>query len=206
MKPHLYVAISLSLLIGGCTTAVKQATLDPEQQYPEHIEQVKKISSWVLTGRLSIRNTEENWSGTLRWSQQNKDDFELHFSGPLGQGTILIKGSHRGVVLNASDGTTLSGKSVSELFDQRLGWPLPFEQLTYWVRGLPEPIHEHKTILDRSGRIAELNQSQWSIRYKAYTTLPGRNVALPKKVYLKKAPWQIKLIIDEWQYMDNEQG
>jgi len=189
----------------GCTASVKHPALNPEQQYPDHIKQVAAMSHWVLTGRLSIRNAEENWSGAVRWSQQNRGNFEFHFSGPLGQGAVLIKGSNRGVVLKASDGSVLFGQSVAELVHQRLGWNVPFKQLTHWVKGAPEPTGEKKIILDSSGRIAELVQSQWSVRYKAYETLDDRDVALPKKVYLKKAPWQIKLIIDEWQYRDDGQ-
>jgi len=201
-----YHPVLLFLFIAGCTIPVKHPTLNHEQQYSDHIEHVAAMSRWVLTGRLSIRNAEKNWSGTVRWSQQHRDNFEFHFSGPLGQGAVLIKGNDNGVVLKASDGSVLFGESVSELVSQRLGWNVPFEHLTYWVKGLPESTNEKEIILDRFGRIAELTQSQWHIRYKGYKTLDNRSVALPKKVYLKKAPWQIKLIIDKWQYIDNEQG
>ncbi len=201
-----YYLILLFLFIAGCATSEKHPTLNSEQQHPDHIKHVMAMSHWVLTGRLSIRNAEENWSGTVRWSQQHRDHFEFHFSGPLGQGAVLIKGNDRGVVLKASDGSVLFGQSVAELVYQRLGWDVPFKQLTHWVKGVPEPAGEKKIILDDFGRIAELVQSQWSIRYKAYEALDDRDVVLPKKVYLKKAPWQIKLIIDEWQYRDDGQS
>ena len=199
MTIRLYFYISLLLLVVGCATSVEQPSQDFQQQYLSHVEQVDKMSRWVLTGRLSIRNAEENWSGTVRWSQF-KDNFEFHFSGPLGQGAVRIEGSDRGVTLQASDGSTLSGASVSELVHRRLGWHMPFEQLAYWVRGLPDPTSkEHKT-LDDSGRIAELEQSQWQIRYKRYEVLDGYDVELPKKIFLKNVPWQIRLVVDDWQY------
>ena len=54
--------------------------------------------------------------------------------------------------------------------------------------------------MDELGRIREMTQAGWKIRYKRYQFSEVFGVDLPGKLYAEHDEWKIKLIAREWQH------
>jgi len=78
------------------------------------------------------------------------------------------------------------------------GWRVPLSGLRYWIIGLPDP--QARVIdleLDPMGRLAELRQLGWHIRYQRYGEFDG--VALPTRLTLENSQLRAKLVVRSWR-------
>ena len=85
-------------------------------------------------------------------------------------------------------------------------WPIPFMQMSYWVRGLPAPGGHDSIGFDYVGRVRSLTQNGWKIEYSEYRAFDG--IDLPKRMAI--TTWlsdqeygetvSVKLSIGSWVY------
>jgi outer membrane lipoprotein LolB len=154
------------------------------------------INDWKLQGRISLTRGEQGWHAGLDW-ENHADRYRLLVSGPLGQGAMQLTGSAQGVTLVDADGKVYQAADAETLLQQVSGWQLPVSGLRYWVRGLPDPGSRFEQTLDAQGRLQQLNQSGWDIRYQRFTQLDG--VEWPSKLTLERDDLVLKLVIDQWR-------
>jgi outer membrane biogenesis lipoprotein LolB len=50
-----------------------------------------QLDEWAFNGRIGVVAGDDGFSGSLRWLQEG-DDFEATVSGPLGIGTVRLRG------------------------------------------------------------------------------------------------------------------
>lgn len=191
MKP--LIALSLAVLLAGCAaTPSTPPPNDPQLAWERHAERLRQLNHWQLRGRLAIQSEGEGWQLSMEW-RQAADDYDIRLRGPLGQGAVRLQGNEFVVVLDDGSGRTTLDSSPEQLLERQLGWPVPVTSLRYWVTGLPAPGDERHR-LDAYGRLASLEQADWSLRIDDYQAQQ-----LPRKLTATRNGTTVKLIISEWR-------
>ncbi len=183
----------LVLFLSGCAT-LPPATTPPPCPAPPCVRAT--VPDWKLQGRISLIQGEQGWHAGLAW-ENHADRFRLQVSGPLGQGALQLTGTAQGVTLVDANGKVYVAADAESLLQQVSGWQLPVSGLRYWVRGLPDPDARFEQTLDGQGRVQQLNQSGWNIRYQRFMQVDGAE--WPSKLTLERDDLVLKLVIDQWQ-------
>lgn len=193
-------ALSVVLLAGCAVKPPIETTADErEQAWQARVSELSAIDAWRLDGRVAINNAKDSWTANLTW-RESEDNQEVRVVAPLGQGTAILKRIAGGLSeLRLSSGETFVGESASELLHQQLGWYLPVESLSYWIKGMPDPSYVSLRKLNDQGAIAQLEQAGWKVEYKGYEFSRLYSIDLPEKLYLKRDDWRVKLVVQNWQ-------
>ncbi|MFV1982187.1 MAG: lipoprotein insertase outer membrane protein LolB [Thiohalomonadales bacterium] len=200
MKFFACVVRALGFLIiiqlAACTTVVApDAVDDPDLEWFLRQSQLNKINFWDIKGRLAVINEPEVWHLSVSWKQQQQK-YKIHLSGPFGAGAVLLTGDQNGVVIKSGDEITYA-RDAEQLLYQSTGIQIPIQNLFYWVRGLPNPkVHISNQKIDAYGRLKELSQNDWIVRFKRYKK--NNNIDLPSKVFIKKKSLDIRFVIESW--------
>lgn len=146
-----------------------------------------------LAGRIAVRFRDEASSGNLAWRHGHSGD-EVLITTPLGQGIARIVRTRDGVVLTTPDAREHRAADAEMLTEQVLGFRLPLEGLADWVRARPGggPFEARR---DASGRLAELQQSGWTIEYLEWR----EDARLPSRLKLTYPGIELRLAIAQWK-------
>ena len=101
-----------------------------------------------------------------------------------------------GAELEFADGTVHRASSIDELVRLQLGWEIPVDSLSWWVRGLVAPGEYGERKIDNEGDLVELLQNGWHIEYGRYSAVEG--IRLPARLTARKADWKVKLVVRHW--------
>ncbi len=199
MIRHLTTLTSLILfaLLSGCSSLPPEPQTPPPEHSRTELQQwLENQQNWHIKGKIGIRQGQEITSAAMNWTQQS-DRYHIFMTGPMGQGSIDIKGSRQDVTMQISGEGIYFASSPEQLIEQRLGWSLPISNLLYWIKGLPAPGSEHEISLDQHNRLETLRQNNWKIRYSNYRHVADGN--LPGKIILHQGKkLRVTLIIKEW--------
>ena len=194
---HYYYSLVLLLLITtGC--AIQQPLSENEKTkfWESHKDEISRLNAWRLAGRISVRHENEAWSASLYW-QQNNDEYKLSIVAPLASGSVEIYGDTDSVSLKTREGQVYADSDVELLMRENLGWSVPISAMGYWIKGMPEPVATvDQILLDDTGKLAELNQSDWQVIYQAYTRSGGYR--LPSRLQISRVGTTVRLIINSW--------
>ena len=180
------VFVVSALLLAGCAALPTSA--------PESVALSRHaLDDFVIEGRFSLRQNEQNHSGRLRWKHAGGSD-EVLLASPFGQGVAEIVADSRSASLTTSDGKTYSAVDAESLTEQVLGYRLPLSLLADWVRGRLVP--EHVAERDASGRPLALRHEDWRVAYEYDSDAPD---ALPGRLFAERVGvFELRLRIDEW--------
>ncbi len=157
---------------------------------------LSELKSWRLRGRIGIELPKEAWSASLHWDQDH-DSYRLLLIAPFGRGTYELSGGNGRVELQTPKNRVYSAPTAEALLQQNLGWQVPVSGLRYWVKGLPEPGRRpDSVVLDDHGRVSELVQDGFKVRYEQYQTVQGYD--LPRRITLDGGKIRVKLVISSW--------
>ncbi|MCH7829210.1 MAG: outer membrane lipoprotein LolB [Proteobacteria bacterium] len=157
------------------------------------------ISNWEFKGRIAVKAGDEGFNGKFNWTQAG-DAFDATVSGPLGIGTVRIKGDDQAIVLTDKDGIqTVLVEPEKELYT-RYGWTIPIASLRFWALGIPDPAAPAATELDEAGRLARLVQSNWVVEISRYRNAAGQQ--LPHKLTVSNPNTRVRMVIDKWTFFD----
>ena len=189
----LFAVISLT----ACTsTPPHQHVADPDKKWEQRKSELSEINDWILTGRISIVNGEESWQLTMEW-QRHADKYILDLSGPFGAGHAQLTGTQEGVVLVDSNKNYFYADSPDRLLQEVTGVHMPVSSLLYWMKGLPNSdIKKEKSNIDEFGRLQQLHQNGWHVRFKRYIGV-GKH-ELPQKVFIDGHALKVKIFVDGW--------
>jgi outer membrane lipoprotein LolB len=183
----------LVLALSGCAMQPPRA---PPAACPYPACTPAAVTDWRLQGRLSLTRGAQGWHASLDW-QDHAGRYRLLVRGPLGQGALQLDGDAQGVRLTDAEGRVHVAADAESLLQQVAGWRLPVSGLRYWVRGLPYPgVHLDET-LDDTGRLAQLRQAGWTIRYQRFRVVDG--IEWPDRLTLERDDLVLKLVIDQWR-------
>ena len=163
--------------------------------YEDRQDQLVEAVSWSLQGRLAVRNDQDGGSGSFRWLEQPQNT-QMDFHGALGRGAWRLVAEPAGVVLERADGSSQRAGTIDELVQGELGWAIPVDALSWWVRGLAAPGEVERRMLNETGSLAELQQLDWTIEYGRYRSFQG--LELPVKMTARRQDVSVKLAVKDW--------
>jgi outer membrane lipoprotein LolB len=152
-------------------------------------------ADFELSGRIAVRYRDDAGSANVAWRHGKTSD-EMLLTTPFGQGIARLVREGDVITLATQDGREFNAADAESLTEQVLGFRLPLRGLADWVRGraspapAPEPTGVRR---DAAGRLAELDQAGWSIRYLEYAD------ALPSRLTLEYPGLEFRLAISEWK-------
>ncbi len=161
---------------------------NPTSLWQERQENIGRVANWSLSGRfiITIGSKSDNasffWNGSLVTK-------ELKLFGPFGSSRLRLYEDSKGAVLQRSSGERLVGISGEALLYDLSGWLIPFNQMNYWVRGLPAPGKHGGVAIDVVGRALSFVQDGWEIQYNEYISIDG--IDLPKSLSISLFPDQV---------------
>ena len=194
-----FFALCLLMLIGsGCAMQSPAPDIDKAHVWDQSKLELEQLRSWKLKARIAIQLDKEGGSASMDW-KQSEDDYLIRIVPPFGRGAFELDGNSEGVTMRGSDDQIFHASNPETLLQTHLGWQVPVSGLIYWIRGLPDPNVNVKTmVLDEQARIQHLSQNSWDVSYKSYIQSDGLN--LPKKMSMQNQNLKVKLVIREWEF------
>lgn len=186
--------------LSGCEVLViseptPSASIDVDAAWRAHNKKLDTLEAWNMDGRISIRYEDEAWHATLLW-QQIDQAYHIRLFGPFGAGAIELNGSPQSVVLT-QDGQQQYSQDPEQLLSQQVGFKVPINGLRFWAVGQQVPDKSAQIELDESGRLAQIKQDGWVVRYRGYSTIGG--YTMPSKIFLDNKGLDVRIVIDRWQ-------
>lgn len=162
------------------------------------------LDAFSLEGRFSLRNEDKSYSGRMSW-RHDRDGDEVLLSSPLGQGIAEIVSDADGARLTANDGRVYSAADAEMLTREVLGYPLPLEQMSDWVRGRLRDAEESsfdESWVSRPGVECGC-PVMWQIEY-GYENDDAS--AVPNRIFAERVGGglELRLRIDEWTQLPSE--
>jgi len=179
-------SVFAALALAGCAVAPRApesgASPDPGS-----------LRQWTASGRIAIAAGTEGGSGSFTWIQDDAET-RLDLRGPLGTGAVRLVVTPGSLSLADGAGQTLDAEAARAELRSRLGADLPWNQLRYWMLGLPSP-DEPAAVRDNAAaprRVIE--QAGWAIGYDTYTNAAGWT--LPQRFVATRGGVRVKVIVD----------
>ncbi|OGA26114.1 MAG: outer membrane lipoprotein LolB [Betaproteobacteria bacterium RIFCSPLOWO2_02_FULL_67_26] len=157
----------------------------------------QRAAAFDLMGRVAVTHDGRAFSSGVRWQHLAGRD-EIWLLTPVGQTLAHIEADATGATLTAADGKQHRAGDAGSLTREALGWELPLEHLSWWVRGeiLPGGVIG-EVVRDQQGRLVRLRQDGWQI---TLTHSPANGpAALPQRLELARDAHRIRLVIDGWR-------
>jgi len=186
------------LLLTACSTVKTSSETSPADlaRYELRANAISAVEAWALQGRLAVSDENDGGSGTLRW-RVGPDGSRMDFHGAMGRGAWQLESGGGWAELKLADGSTYFAANVGELVRGQLGWEIPVEALSWWVRGLAVPGSEGHKTLGEDGTLSFLNQYGWVVEYGRYREVGG--FILPSKLTARNEGKTVKLAIRDWE-------
>lgn len=202
-------AVIAVVVLAGCAGRTPESVESAEARaaYLDRAAVVGAWADWGFSGRLAIRGADDGGSGRIDWSVTG-DRSVLQFRGALGQGAWRLETNSTGAVLTRADGSTASARTADELAWAEVGWQVPVDALSRWVRGLAahSPSDARRgtvpdgLVLDGRGLPLSLDHQGWTVTFERYADQSG--AWLPGRVEATREDTRVRLVISQWQYDD----
>nr|VFK12784.1 MAG: outer membrane lipoprotein LolB [Candidatus Kentron sp. LPFa] len=195
---HFSVVI-LSILLAACSLLPESPLIqvtDPFATWQARSRKLADIEEWSAAGRIAIRAADDAWNVNMRW-QQRIDDYRIRFNAPLALGAAEITGDPYGVRLRTTNRRTFFATDPESLLWDTLGWRIPVSGLRYWILGMTDedaPVDGLE--IDAAGRLEQLHQSGWKIRYLGYRRF--KDMDLPIRLELENDRLNVRIRISRW--------
>ena len=185
-------------MLAGCVTP-KSALLPEIEDWSTRTTVLAGLDEWEFSGRIAVKTATDGFNGKLRWSQ-DKNEFEVTASGPLGAGAVRIEGDRQSVVLTDKNGVQTELRDAELEFRYRYGWTIPVTSLRYWALGIPDPSSAAETVFNDAGELESLTQRDWSVTFSRYAD--GGGQLMPKVLTAENSDTRVRLVIDYWIFFD----
>lgn len=184
-------------MLTGCATQQSISEGDRLAHWQLHSGKLAELTHWQFKGRIAIQMEKQGWTASFHW-RQDQLDYVLLVLAPLGRGSYEISGDADGAVMRTANNSIVHADDAETLLRENLGWHIPLSGLKYWVRGLPVPGKKNAgLLLDQQGRLAELSQSGWLVRYSRY--INSGEYELPTKILMQNNNLKVRLVIKHWK-------
>lgn len=193
-----FLSFSLAILVTACVSApiTKPATDSATSALNQaHLQQIAKIQSFALQGRIGVQTNGKGFSGGLHW-QHNASNDDIALYSPLGGQVANIKKTSEQITLEDANGNSISANDAETLTQTALGWQLPLTGLADWSLGRPSNSSIQHSTWDAQGFLTTLDQDGWKIEYQNYSEQNG--YFLPSKILLKSDQVNLKLLVETW--------
>ncbi len=195
--PALGAAAFLLLLAGCAALPPVSPGAQREALWEARRETLEGVRRWALEGRfaLTVRAGmgRRGWQGRLSWRHVPEAE-TLVLTDPAGAGLLRLEQGPGGAAL-AAFGARREGPDGEALLAGALGRPLPLRALARWVLGLPAP-GRRALALDEAGRVRELAQGGWRVRFLSYRRVQA--LELPAVLEVRGRGLRLRLAVHRW--------
>jgi outer membrane lipoprotein LolB len=194
--PRLFALAVVGLLLAGCVSR-PTLTLPPLESWEQRREVLGAVDAWRAGGRINVVAGDQAESGSLDW-RQDAEAVTVSIRGPLGAGGIRLEGGPDGLILTASDGSTVALTRPEQELREIYGWSIPVASLSWWLRGLPDPDRPVVTEVAPEGWLVTLEQAGWRIEYPEYR--PAAGTMLPYRIRARSADIRLTIVVKDWYF------
>lgn len=193
-----FVLVLAAVVFAGCTPVRTRTVENPAfaQAYQLRSVRLQALDHWALDGRLAISDGQEGGSGNLSWFN-DEHLTRMSFRGALGKGAWQLQTEAAGARLELANGDVHFAPSVAELVLREVGWKVPVEALTWWIKGLAQPDDWETRALDENGRLKKLRQFGWDVDFTSYGESQG--YWLPTRLSARRGEYSVKIAVREWR-------
>ncbi len=177
-------------MLAACVTA-RRAPAPAGAAWEQRVAELQRLDSWMLDGRAAVAVGTQGWQATLNW-REHGDSAEVHLSGPLGVGAMVLKRTPAGISLNDAP----PSDAVLAQLQERLGFELPIDHLRFWLLGVPDPSAAFELERNDQDRASHLQQDAWTIDYDRY--MPSEGDLLPAHLVLNRVGVRVRIAVDHW--------
>ncbi|APC90848.1 MULTISPECIES: lipoprotein insertase outer membrane protein LolB [Francisella] len=199
-KFSLFIALILIISLSSCATTRTNVTaittktvFDRETTY----NNLFKLKKWQAKGVIGIIYDNQAESANYIYVQDD-DNFSIKLYGPLGIGSVEIKGDANNVSLENSKDQKLTAKDPKSLMLEQLGWYVPVDGLKYWIKAIAIPGIRQTSKLNTNNLLSKLSQNGWNISYSNYELVDSK-YPLPTKIRMSRDNLILKIVIKSWQ-------
>jgi len=212
MRPYFWrtaLPLAALLVLNGCATtpgkpgATTTTSAHLESAWKRHADNVNQIrDGWTCVGRAAIREGGRGGTVDVNWHQLGPM-FHVRLSAPLDQGVVDMSGNMHSMLIADGQGHRQLTAEPEKTLKRLTGWELPMAALPDWIIGLPHNQPDQRK-LDQHGRLSQMIENGWHIRYDRYRYIDKR-VFLPGLIVLTKNDLHVKLLIRKWSLHANQQ-
>lgn len=181
-------ALIASVSLAGCAAP-------PRAPAPYVAPDPAAFHSWVASGRMAVAAGAEGGSGSFEW-RQSGDVTTLSLAGPLGAGAMRVTIAAGEPSIVDADGRALGPEATRGYLRERLGADVPWDELRYWMLGLPAPGSAAEVSEGAGDARRTIGQSGWQVGYSAYESAGG--ASLPTRFTATTGPVRLKVMVDRW--------
>lgn len=200
---HIFLLCSL-LLLSACVKKIDVlGTNDPNWgKWQAQKQQLTAIDDFSMQGKVGVKTGSKGGSARIIW-HYDKTPFNQYVElyGPFGGGRMIINADDNGALLQDAKGNQEQGANTEQLLFNRLGWRIPFAQLTSWVKGLPAA-ETDRVILDEQGLLAQTSNDSWTVTYEQYQQIDNLN--LPRKLTILSRKGLMQFYDKDGEYLDDQ--
>jgi outer membrane lipoprotein LolB len=203
MFRHLFLVLFCIASFAACSTAPRQGSdsLAAKQAYQSRFDHLQQLNNWTLTGRLAIADGKDGGSGRLIWAQ-NGSESQLKFRGAMGKGAWQLHADKSGARIELANGEVHTAASVNQLVMNQVGWKVPVDALSWWIKGLAQPEEWTQRELDENGLLAHLQQFGWDVEFSKYKQHDG--FWLPTRLTARRDEYSVKMLVKQWEFEKGE--
>lgn len=199
-----FVFIIFLLTVLSACTSTKDVPIDNNQltQSIEYRnEQLLKLNTWTIAGKIAFINSKERQSATLHWQKdQNTHSESLNLSTVFGINVLELKREKSNFSLEV-DGETYQTQNLDNLIYQLTGLNLPTRAMSHWLKGiayLPSDYIQYHDITQLPTMLtSNYNNRSWQINYSKYHHIGPFQLA--KQLTIRQDDLRIKIVIHSWQ-------
>ncbi len=197
-----WLAALIALLVAGCAAVPTRPVVDSAAVWASRRADLITLNAWDIKGRVGVRSGPKSGQATVIWERRD-DAHSIKLFGPLGGGLVQLTQDASGAQLRDSKNKVYTAASAQDVLLDSTGWTIPFDDLKYWLAGVPAPGSADELRIDDFGRLEFLRQSGWEIRFIEYEQQARHE--LPRKVFLQRMPLssrdvEVRVVIKRWGF------
>ncbi len=187
--PRFFYLLAFSAALCGCVGTPRVLAL--KKTWPERMQELQNARQWDMQGRAAGAVGTQGWQASLDW-RQSSQLADVRLAGPLGAGAVAFKLKPQGMELSGA----AAGTDTNAFLQERLGFTPPFDNLRYWLLGVPNPDQPFEFTPNAAGRAAQISQDGWVIDYGEYSG-NGADL-LPKRLTMHREQVRVRVAVDHW--------
>jgi outer membrane lipoprotein LolB len=152
-----------------------------------------------VKGRLAVRHGDDGFTSNFLWQHAVGRD-EIDLWGPMGQGHSRFVDAGGDVSVTAANGEVFRERDAAAAMQRFLGFSLPVDALTHWVRGERAPGYPvDASTSDADGNLVALDQLAWRLEYSDYRASNG-GPSLPGRIIATSGDVRVTLLPSDWSF------
>jgi outer membrane lipoprotein LolB len=192
-----FLAVGAASLLGACVgTGVRDSRPGGARGklWRQRQARLDAFVSWDMDGRMAVRTADDGGSASFFW-QREAERHRIEMFGPFGGGRVTIEQDADGAVMRDGNDEQVEAATAEALLFMRVGWHVPFESLSHWLKGVPSPEPYDDLELDELGRAIAFAQDGFRVRVLDYDA--GEPDDLPRRVFVEALPGTVHLVDED---------